>query len=158
MTLALQFAQIFQALLTPVVAITAVYFARQQWKANRLKLLMDRYERRLRVYEEVVKFIALTCRDFKPDVHEVLKFAGATAEADFLFPPEIPAYISVLRKRALDSWVAHTEYRDMTQPIPEGYDHQKVTTAMHEHSMWLIGQPDVALEKFRPYLDISAAL
>jgi hypothetical protein len=136
-----------------VLAAAAV----REWKANTLKLQLDRYDRRLRIYEEVVAFIVLACRDFKPEIVDVIKFARATAEADFLFPADILAYIDELRKRALESRVAHLEYRDMTQRIPEGYDHRKVTDAMHEHSTWLAHQHDIALEKFRPYLDLSAA-
>jgi hypothetical protein len=39
--------QILQGLLTPVVAIVAVYIAWQQWKANERKFKFEQYERRL---------------------------------------------------------------------------------------------------------------
>lgn len=150
-------AQIFQGFAAPVIAVFVAYIALQQWKGNRLKLLLDRYERRLRVYQAVVEFITVACRDFKPEISEVGTFARGTAEADFLFPPDIRSYINELLRRALDSRAAHLEYRDSTQrPWPEHYDHQKTTAKMHEHELWLVNQHDVALERFRPYLDVSA--
>jgi hypothetical protein len=73
---------VLQGLLTPVIAAIALYIAWQQWKANERKLVLDRYERRLRVYQRVVEFLSLVLRDFKPEPHEVMKFRGDTAEAD----------------------------------------------------------------------------
>ena len=49
--------KIFSGLLTPVIAIVAVYIAWQQWQTNRQKLILDRYDRRLRIYEEVRKIL-----------------------------------------------------------------------------------------------------
>lgn len=37
-------------LLTPIIAIVATYIAYQQWKTNKQKLVLDRYDRRLRIY------------------------------------------------------------------------------------------------------------
>jgi hypothetical protein len=147
--------EVFKGLLTPLIAIVTAYIAWQQWKANERRLVLDRYDRRLKIYQRVVEFISLACRDFKPEPREVISFLGATAEADFLFGPEISAYIQELAKRALASKAAHLEYRDYTQLIPDGYDHNRVTAEMHEHSQWLAEQPDAAREKFRKYLDVS---
>jgi hypothetical protein len=151
----LKLVQVFEGLLTPMIAITVAYIAYRQWQADKLKLAMERYDRRIRIYKEVAAFIAVTCRDFKPAISEVLQFARATAEADFLFPSQIRNYLDELRKRAIASQLVHNEYRDMTQPIPPGYDHQRVVNEMHEHSLWFVAQFDVALEKFRPYLNLN---
>lgn len=142
-------------LLTPVIAGIAVYIAWQQWQGNRLKLALDRYDRRLRVYMRVVEFLSLTLRDFKPEVQDVIKFRVETAEADFLFGAEIPAYLNDVGKRAMLMRAAHLEYRDYTQQPPEGYDHNKVVATMHEHELWFSEQHDAAKELFRRYLDIS---
>ena len=50
--------QIMQALLTPLIAIIATYIAYQQWNTNKLKLKLDRYERRLRVYQKIVELVS----------------------------------------------------------------------------------------------------
>ena len=54
-----EIAEFSKALLTPVIAIVATYIAWQQWKSNQLKLHLDRYDRRLRVYEEVRQILSI---------------------------------------------------------------------------------------------------
>src|SRR6267142_3338994 len=110
-----QIAEISKALLTPVIAVVALYIAWQQWKTNQQKLVLDRYDRRLRVYEEVKKILSIIIRDAKASVQDLLRFRTAVSEADFLFGPEIPEYIDTIYKRgvALARWT--DEYRDYTQ-------------------------------------------
>lgn len=147
--------KLLQGFLTPVIAAIAVYIAYQQWQGNRLKLQLERYDRRLRIYQRVMAFLGVALRDFKPDPQEVISFRVDTAEADFLFGPEIPSYIAEIARNALSSRVAHLEYCDTTKVPPPGYDHQKVVDEISRHSKWLVDQMDVVNGKFKPYLDIS---
>ncbi len=147
--------QILQALLTPVIAIVTVYIAWQQWQGNKLKLVLERYDKRLRVYENVVAVLLLVQRDFKPELGELQKFRRDTAEADFLFEPEISAYCDELFKRGVELWSAHFEYRDFTQQFPPGYDHNEVVKRMHEQEVWFTNQFGVAKQKFKKYLNVS---
>ena len=147
--------QILQGLLTPVIGLTTLYIAWQQWKGNKLKLVLDRYDRRLRVYQEVIAILTLVQQNFKPEISDLQKFRTATAEADFLFEPEISAYLDELFRRGLKLQQAHNEYRDFNQEAPPGYDHQKVMTEMHEQEMWFTEQYAAAKQKFAKYLDIS---
>ena len=77
------------------------------------------------------------------------------SEADFLFGPEVTAYIDEIYKRGLKLWRWTQEYRDYTQEKPEGYDHQKVVDEMHKELEWLTEQFEPAKQKFKKYLDIS---
>jgi hypothetical protein len=138
-----------------VLGAAALWIAVLQWRGNRLKLTMDRYDRRLRVYQRTVEFLSLATRDFKVPPQEEMKFRWDTAEAEFLFGPEVSAYLKELAKVAGLSYVAHLEYRDMFQEPPAGYDHKKVTDEMHKHSRWLTHQHEVINDKFRTYLNIS---
>jgi hypothetical protein len=151
--------QVFQGLLTPVIAFIAVYIAWQQWKANERRLMLDLYDRRFRVYQRVVDFLLLVQREFRPEVQDVSRYYAETSEATFLFGPEIPAYIREVAKHALDLYVANKEYCDMTRVPPPGYDHAKVCNAMHTAERWLAeqtqGDESIVVEKFRKYLDIS---
>ena len=150
-----QFIEISKALLTPAIAIIATYIAWQQWQTNRQKLNLERYDRRLHVYEEVRKILSIITRDASASIEDLLRFRTSVSEADFLFGPEIPEYIDAIYKRGLNLRRWTQEYRDYTQEKPEGYDHQKVTDNMHEELGWLAEQFDPAKEKFRKYLDIS---
>ncbi|OFV99320.1 MAG: hypothetical protein A3F68_06825 [Acidobacteria bacterium RIFCSPLOWO2_12_FULL_54_10] len=154
--------QILQALLTPLIAIITTYIAYQQWNANKLKLKLERYERRLRVYQEVVKFLRLIGRDLDPKVDDFLKFQGAVVEADFLFGPEIRQYIEEIFSRGFRLYKSKKAYDAFTQgSAPSDYDHNRVAREMHSEETWLIEQitaveGQVAVrEKFKPYLDIS---
>jgi H+/Cl- antiporter ClcA len=86
--------EIFQGLLTPLIAALAAYIAWQQWQTNVYRLRLDRYDRRLRIYKDVMAFIALVSRDFEPTFEEVLSFARETVEADFLFGEEVTTFIN----------------------------------------------------------------
>ncbi|MGA3035540.1 MAG: hypothetical protein ABSD70_19830, partial [Terracidiphilus sp.] len=94
------FIQIFQGMLTPVIAGIAVYVAYEQWRVNKRKYDLDRYERRLRIYQRVVEMIRLIVKDSKAEIQDILKFGADTAEADFLFPDEISEYINEIYTHA----------------------------------------------------------
>jgi len=149
--------QVFQGLLTPVIAGIAVYIARQQWQANRLKLVLDRFNRRWVVYQAVLDFIVAVCLDFKISADEIGKFRRATIQAEFLFGPEIPQYIDELCDRSIKLADVQSQYRDLSQAIPPGYDHKKVVDAMSEGERWFANLLDLRTvnQKFKKYLDIS---
>ncbi len=148
--------KILQGLLTPVIALLALYIAWQQWQVNERKYQLDLYERRLHVYQEVAAFLRRVLRDFKPEIAELQSFIASTAEADFLFDPDIPAYLDEIYRRACSLRSAHNQYRDMFQPIPPGYDHQKIVDEMHEQEVWFSNQLSTGAtkEKFKKYLDV----
>ncbi|WP_162350166.1 hypothetical protein [Pseudoxanthomonas gei] len=83
----MQIVEISKALLTPLIAIVATYVAWQQWKTNQQKLVLDRYDRRLKVYEEVRKILSIIVRDAKASYEDLLAFRTSVSEADFLFGP-----------------------------------------------------------------------
>ncbi|MEX2172196.1 MAG: hypothetical protein WD851_22945 [Pirellulales bacterium] len=147
--------QISQGLLTPVIAIVATYIAYQQWQTNRQKLILDRYDRRLRIYEEVRRILSIILRDANASTDDLLKFRTSVSEADFLFGPEIPEYIDEIYKRGLNLWRWNEEYRDYRQEKSPGYDHSKVVEEKHKELTWLTGQFEPAKQNFKKYLDVS---
>ena len=146
---------ILSGLLTPLIAVVATFIAYQQWQTNRQKLILDRYDRRLRVYEEVKKYLSIVIRDADVTYEASIKFVTSVSEADFLFGAEIPRYIDDLYKRGVDLHHWKSEYRDSTQPIPPGYDHKKVVDNMHAQLNWFVVQLEPAKQKFKKYLDVS---
>lgn len=148
-------AGISNALLTPLIAIVATYIAWQQWQTNRQKLVLERYDRRLRVYEEVRKILSIIMSDANATVEQLLQFRTSVSEADFLFGPEITEYIDEIYRRGVQLRYWNGEYRDCYQAKTDDYDHSKVTTAMHTELTWLTSQFEPAKLKFKKYLDIS---
>lgn len=96
-----QLLEISKALLTPAIAIVTTYIAWQQWKANQQKSILDRYDRRLKVYGEVRQILSVIFRDAKASYDDLLKFRMAVSEADFLFGSEIPDYIDEIYQRGV---------------------------------------------------------
>src|SRR6266436_2889367 len=117
---------ILQGLLTPLIAIIATYIAWQQWKGNELKLKMERYERRLHVCQEVVKMLRKCANGELREFAVIVDFGASTAEGDFLFGPEIREYIDEISSRAAKLRSANVEFKDYTQPVPAGYDPEKI--------------------------------
>ena len=108
---------IFQGLLTPTIGAIATYIAWQQWQGNKLRLKLDRYERRLRVYQQVVKMLKIGSNG-KPEWSEIIDFSAQTAEGDFLFGPEIREYLNDIVTRATKLRSAQFEYRHINSPGP----------------------------------------
>lgn len=150
-----EIAEISKTLLTPLIAVIATYIAWQQWKTNRLKLLFDRYDRRLKVYEEVRLILSIIVRDAEASYDDLLKFRQSVSEADFLFGPEIPAYIEEIYQRGIKLQYLSGKYLDSAQPKPERYDHKEVCDGMYAELVWLSAQFEPAHQKFKKYLDVS---
>ena len=147
--------EILQALLTPVIALTTTYIAWQQWRTNRQKLNLEKYDRRLHVYSEVMKIFQITIRDARASPDDLLRFRTSVSEADFLFGSEIPKYIDEIYKRGINLWHWSRKYKDLTQETPDGYDHQRVVDEMHKELEWFSEQFEPAKKKFKKYLNIS---
>jgi hypothetical protein len=146
--------QLSSGLLTPLIAIVAVYIAWQQSKTAKQKLTLDTYDRNLRIYEEVKKFLLIIIRDGDVDFDEAIKFRSSVSEADFLFGAEIVQYIDEIYKRAISLRRWNREFNNQIKP--EGYDHSKVVEKMHIELDWLTAQLEPAKEKFRKYLSIKS--
>jgi hypothetical protein len=149
---------IFQGLLTPLIAIIATYIAYQQWQGNKLKLKMERYERRLGVYQEVAKMLKLCANGEIREFSVIVDFGAATAEGDFLFGPEIREYINEISIRAAKLRSANVQFKDYTQPVPAGYDPEKIVNEISTQTAWFVDQlveKSVAKNKFGKYLNIS---
>lgn len=147
--------EISQALLTPVIAIITTYIAYQQWQTNKQKLILDRYDRRLRVYEEVCKILSIIARDADAGYEDLLKFRTSVSEADFLFGSEVPEYIDEIYKRGLQLHSWNSQSRDGIQRPRAGYDSLKVENGIEAELTWLVEQFEPAKQKFKKYLDIS---
>jgi hypothetical protein len=60
---------------------------------KRIKAELERYERRLRLYQEVIKILSIIFRDATAKHDEILQFKTMTAEDDFIFGLGISQYI-----------------------------------------------------------------
>ncbi len=147
--------RVLGALLTPIIAIIATYIAWQQWKTSYQKLNLDRYDRRLRIYEEVTKILVVIVREADASYEELARFRVSVAEADFLFGPDIAEYVDEIYERGVRLHGWNEQYRDGAQIKPAGYDHQKVVDEMHKELNWLLKQLETVIVKFNKYMSVS---
>ena len=99
----IDFVEATKAGLTPVIAVVATYIAWQQWRANALKLKWDRYEKRLKVYQSVVGYLAVVQQEASVKTDDIRQLRIGTAEAQFLFNDEVPSFIDSLVREPLNN-------------------------------------------------------
>lgn len=140
---------------TPFIAGAAAFIAYQQYRVNEVKLKLDQYERRLKIYAELKNLLRIVMRDANVKDSDAITFRNNVAEADFLFGPEISKYLDEVYSHVIDLGTWSSMYRDYTQDRPADYDHQKVVQGKHVALKWLTKQYEPALEKFKPYLSLT---
>lgn len=146
---------VFSALLTPVIAITTTYIAIAQWRIERAKFRFERYERRLTIYNDLRNLLGLIQQKADISIEELWTLRRHRSESDFLFGKEIQKYLDEIHDKGVTLRSANSQYRDLTQSTPPGYDHKKIVDQMHQSLSWLAAQPEVAHRLFRPYLFIG---
>jgi hypothetical protein len=146
--------QLLQALLTPAIGLLAAFIAWQQWETNREKLRLDKYDRRMRVYEELRKILSIVFRDDGATTDDLLRFRTSVADADFLFGQEIPEYLDQIYTHGLKLWELNEQHRNR-EDRPVDYDLKKAAKEKHSELKWLANQFEIGREKFRKYLNLS---
>ena len=97
---------ILQGLLTPMIATVVAYIAYQQFQVNRRKLVLDLYDRRLKVFQSTVAFIAAVYREQRARPKDLKELSHGTAEAVFLFEPEIAQFLGCVTELTRLSMIA----------------------------------------------------
>lgn len=93
---------ILSALLTPLIAIIALYIAYQQYFINRRKLNLDLYLKRFQVFDETKRFLLRCSKNDIKDYSEVQSFHFSVNESKFLFGDEIIEFLNTIQNKAID--------------------------------------------------------
>ncbi len=146
-----QLIDIFKGLLTPIIALIAIYIAFQQLQTNRNKLKFEKYEKRLHVYKEVTKFLR-TMMMPRPTKDDLLKFPASVAEASFMFEddPKILEFINNIQDQGVEIWKLNEQYPKFPHEIP-----QELAEEMVRKIKWFRDQLKEAEIRFRKYLIIG---
>lgn len=135
-------------LLVPVISIITVYIVYQQWKTNRLKLTLDRYDRRYRIYEEVRFILYKLLND--PNKNDIPQFARTVSGAIFLFGPEIQQSIDDIIEHGSRICELYSIWRDDKQV---DY-HANTEKQINNESNWILRQDELVKKQFMKYLRI----
>lgn len=93
---------VLSALLTPVIALLAIYIAYQQYKINKQRLRHETYENRVKISKAVNKFISQITANGQTNYTNCHEFYSEASEAAFLFDSSIMEYIDKLYEKAID--------------------------------------------------------
>lgn len=109
----------FSALLTPAVAVFAVYVAASQYTTARNKLRFDLFEKRFAVYQGARDFLGAIMTSGKATNEAMLKYLQATHAAKWIVSQEIHDYLErEIYKPALELQCIDAELDGM--PVGEG--------------------------------------
>ncbi len=107
------------------------------------------YDRRVRVYDCLMGFLAAFARDAKTDFESIMQLYRDTREAEFLFGSEIPAFIEQVAKTA-------NEHRSLRPDSAYAAGDQHRIDRIGEVEGWLAVRAfEEAKEKFGPYLRLT---
>lgn len=76
---------ILSALLTPVIALLALYIASQQKKINRNKLKLDLFDKRIATFDHIKNFIKNIVVSDEVNIKDIRQFLDNTKRLRFLF-------------------------------------------------------------------------
>ncbi len=145
------YASIMQALTTLVLGIFAAFIAWRQWRTSQDRVVLDLFERRFQVFQELTRAIAAAFNKPNPVVSDLANFDAATEKARFLFGPEVHSYLVEVRKHLIDVIaIGHT-----LAGLPDGEQRtraeNKVVEALNEMHVFYGRLADVVT----PYLRIG---
>jgi hypothetical protein len=134
--------QYIQALGPTVVAVVAAgiagYIAWRQWSTAHDKLSFDLYEKRFKIYEAAVGFLATAAQWPKVTEQDCKALFTGIRGAEFLFDKQIKGDLENIRNQA---WAAFQNQSQFTD----------------EQVNVFSKQAEALRDKFRPYLDLSKA-
>jgi hypothetical protein len=139
------------ALLTPLIAIVAVYIAIRQWKTAHDKLKIDLFDKRLPVLEAGWTLIMASQAPNGASDEECEKFLAATGNAMWLYDKNIALY---LRKDLYGMAVKVKEMAAKAADNSSKVEQVEIDKKISDVKSGLLNQMDVLIEKFSPFLQL----
>ena len=147
----------FSALLTPIIAILALYIAYQQHKINKQRLKHELYERRLEVFKAVKVFLSEIVQKGNVSFDRCLQFNSETSDAAFLFDDSTRAYIDKIYEKAchLGSVNEELSIGQGSPNCPEKERRGKLVADRKELFLWIANQLKKSEELFGKNIRVS---
>lgn len=148
--------EILSAALTPLIAVIAVYIAYQQYKVNHHALRNQLYERRHRVFEATMSYLAEIMRHGKTDYRRVAQFYAETSEAEFLFTEKVTNHLEALYQNGIKlEELGEKLYPSDGSPGVIGDDRGQATKSMAALFKWFHSQLSQTRKIFRNEMKIG---
>ena len=133
---------VLSALLTPLIALIMVYIAYQQYKLNEQRLRHEIYEKRIKIYKSVNKFISQITANGQPTYTECYILYLEASEAPFLFNSQIITYVDELYQKGIELSSLQEELypSDGSQGIEIGEKRTSITSQKSILFKWFVAQ------------------
>ena len=108
---------LLQPAATFVVGVGTIFLGHAEWKLARDKQRHDLYKLRHELFKKVMTFISQQLQTGGATIEEIQEFSRSTAECEFLFRPDVKAFVTTIYHQALDLWscnqALHSESADI---------------------------------------------
>lgn len=138
------------ALLTPIIAVLALWIAFGQYKTNANMLRLSLYKKRYRVYEALRGAMSEIFRDARLSNEGFNKFWIDTNESEFLFGSEINEYIKTFQNKAAQLRSVTSQLYEENLPI--GEKRTKLAQEKSDLLKWFSDEFKAIKKTFNPYL------
>lgn len=138
--------------LTPLIGIIAAYIAWQQWKTNASKLKLEKYDRRLKIYQIIQRFICEVTSSAQPKLQNIFKFASDVAEVDFLFEKDIRDHVDEIHNHAMSLYTSNNKSQAPSMNQSSGDDANAINQEIISCMQWFINASEKTKIIFSKYL------
>jgi hypothetical protein len=152
------FFESLKLLATIGVGLIAAYIALKQSQINARKLRFDLYEKRLRIFREIVDYIRIVVSDLEPKINQLQEFYLKTNESTFLFKQDVVDYLDLIYKNAVRLRFLTKRIDFINRPDAQNQraeDFNKLNQYSEEHgdlSIWFSNQMPHVKNLFKPYM------
>lgn len=149
--------EIFNALMTPLIAFFAVYISWQQYRVNRNSLRDQLYERRLAVLKAFMSYLADIMREGKTNYQRTGQFYAEASEAEFLFSEVITKHMEELYSKGIHLSSLHEQMYpfDGSPGLTVGEERSKVANDEGELIKWFSRQIKITKEIFKSEMKVG---
>jgi hypothetical protein len=151
----LVFLEIVNTILLLLITVCTAYIAKQLYQANKDKAQAGVREKRLGIYNEVLRIVTLIARDGDVSSEELQAFRSRTHEASFLFEQDVADYINDIYARCQKLRSTNSLLKSASLPI--GEDRDNITVENSKQLIWMADQLPYVKKKFEKYLGASPA-
>jgi hypothetical protein len=124
----------------------------QQLNEMRRQTQLGFYRPRLAILRGVRRALGYAARDGKVPGETISELLRSTAEKEFLFGRDLCDYLDDLYRQCVRAYTLHLQLEE----LPVGEQRTRIVNEATELLGWILEQPVVLREKFKPYLQVHA--
>jgi hypothetical protein len=152
-----EWVEILNALLTPLIAVIALFIAWQQYRVNHNSLRNQLYERRHAVFKAFMSYLADVMREGKTNYQRTGQFYAEASEAEFLFSKAISKHMEELYSKGIELVSLHEQMypSDGSPGLPVGEERSKVAKDKGELIKWFTRQIKITKEILKAEMKVG---